>query len=92
MSTTLNNPATQLSISTNLALRLKMLWLQTSDRNIRNRTRTGDQRKENRLCIEHAWRRREIHTGFREEEVKEGSHLEDLIADGMPLLKKSLIR
>jgi hypothetical protein len=47
MSTTLNNPPTQLSISTNLELRLKMLSLQTSDRNIRNRTRTGDQRKEN---------------------------------------------
>jgi hypothetical protein len=37
--------------------------------------------------MEHAWRRREMHTGFGEEKVKDGSHLEDLIADGRLLLK-----
>jgi hypothetical protein len=43
-STKLNNPATQLSISTTLALRLKMLSRQQSDPSIRNHTRTSDQR------------------------------------------------
>jgi hypothetical protein len=33
------------------------------------------------------WRRREIYTEFREENLTEGGHLEDLIADGMLLLK-----
>jgi hypothetical protein len=35
----------------------------------------------------HAWRRREMHTGFREEKLKEGGHLEDVGADGPLLLK-----
>jgi hypothetical protein len=70
-----------------LALRLKMLSLQTSDPNIRNHTRTGDKRKENRLGIEHAWRRSEMHTAFGEEYLKAENHLEDLIADGGLLFK-----
>jgi hypothetical protein len=34
-----------------------------------------------------AWRKREMYTGFRDETLKEGGHLEDLIAHGRVLLK-----
>jgi len=37
-----------------------------------------------------AWRRREMYAGFWEENLKEGGHLEDLIADGRLLLKQIL--
>jgi len=47
MSTTLNNPPTQLSISTTLTLRLEMSSQQKSDPSISNLTRTDDQLKGN---------------------------------------------
>ena len=53
MSTKLNNAFTQLSISTTLALRLKMLSRQKPNHSICNHRRTGDQRKENLLGREH---------------------------------------
>jgi hypothetical protein len=48
ISTALNNPLSQLSISTALELRLKMSR-QKSDSTFHNHTRTGDQLKENRM-------------------------------------------
>ena len=45
--TTLNIPPSQLSVSTALALRLKMSSRQKSDPNFRNNTRRGDQLEEN---------------------------------------------
>ena len=49
ISTTLNNPPSHLSISTALALLLKMSSRQKSDPTFRNNTRTDDQLEENRM-------------------------------------------
>ena len=62
--TTLNNPPSQLSISTALALRLKMLSRQKSDPSFRNNTRRGNQLEENRMggeCGMHSEEEKCIH-------------------------------